>query len=131
MNVVMAVVILGLSCFAVGSAAREILTYRRAARGEVPYLVSRSRFARRILISALLLGEAGLLFAGSFLLSFPQPGISLLFWLLALVVVMPVVYLAFIDMRQTRRDLDRIFQEAALSALKAVELRRREEKEGS
>ena len=121
MNWVFLAIVLGLIAFAIGSAFREILMYRKATRGEVRYLVSRSRLTRRLLISLLLFAEGAVLYFGAFVLSFQQPGASLLYWSLALVLMMPVVYLALVDMRETRRDIDRIFYEAVKSALKNVE----------
>ena len=121
MNWLLVSIIIGLFAFSIGSAIREVLMYRRAVRGEVHYLVSRPRLHRRLLISLLLFAEAALLFAGSFVLSFDQAGASLLFWCIALVVMMPVFYLALLDMRETRRDIDRIFHEAIKSALKNVQ----------
>ena len=121
MNWLIGILICGLVVFSVGSAVREIRLYRRAERGEIQYLVSRQRRNRRLIVSLLLLIEAGLLHLGSFVLAFRSPHIALLYWIPALLLMMVVIALGFRDLRETRRDIDRIFHEAARSALKSVD----------
>ena len=121
MDWLIGVLIFCLVVFSLASAVREIRIYRRAANGDVQYLVSRSRRNRRLLVSALLLVESVLLYLGTFVLSLRAPGAALLYWLSALVLMMIVIALAFRDLREMRRDIDRIFHEAARSALKNVD----------
>ena len=118
MNWLIGVLVFCLVAFSLVSAVREFRLYRRAVRGDVQYLVSRSRRNRRMMVSAILLIEALLLFLGTFVLTFRSPHMALLYWIPALVLMMIVTALAFRDLRETRRDIDRIFHEAARSALK-------------
>jgi hypothetical protein len=120
MNFLIACLSLGLVVFSITSITREIRLYRRAVKGETHYLVSRSRLRRRSVISALLLVEAGLLYFGNFHLK-PEPAYrALLYWFSAMAVMIVVILLAFKDLKETRRDVDRIFKEAVLSAMKNV-----------
>lgn len=121
MDWLIGVLVFCLVVFSLASAVREIRIYRRAANGDVQYLVSRSRRNRRLLVSALLLIESGLLYLGTFVFPLRAPGAALLYWLSALVLMMIVIALAFRDLREMRRDIDRIFHEAARSALKNVD----------
>jgi hypothetical protein len=121
MDWLIGILICGLVVFSVGSAIREIRLYRRAVRGEIQYLVSRPRRNRRLIVSLLLLIEAGLLHLGSFVLIFRSPSVALFYWVPPLLLMMIVIVLGFRDLRETRRDIDRIFHEAARSALKSVD----------
>lgn len=122
----MGFVICGLAIFSLASAAREIRIYNRAERGDVQYLVSRPRRNRRLLISALLLIEAALLYLGTFVYKLSRPPVALLYWTGALLLIVVVMLLAFQDLRETRRDIDRIFRESIRSALKKAEEAKRE-----
>jgi hypothetical protein len=110
--------------FALYTAYREIALYRKALQGEVRFLVSKSRLFRRLGISGLLIIESALLLIGHFLLKL-TPTQALLFWVPALILILVVIYLAMRDFRETRRDIDKIFLEAAHSAVKkAAEVKR-------
>lgn len=111
----------GLAVFSLGSAVREIRIYSRAERGDIQFLVSRRRRNRRLLVSGLLLIEAKLLFLGTFIYKLSRPPVALLYWTSALLLVIVVILLAFQDLRETRRDIDRILRESIKSALKKVE----------
>lgn len=121
MNVLVPILIGGMTLFAVVTAFREIQQYRSALEGEPQYLVSKKRRNRRLLISFLLLTEALLLILGFFVLRFQAEGTSLLFWLAPMFLIAAVVHLSLQDWKETRRDVDRIFKEAYNSALKKIE----------
>jgi hypothetical protein len=118
MNWLVGFLIVCLLGFAIGSAVREIRIYRRAVRGDVQFLVSRSRRNRRLLISFFLVIESALLYFGTFQFKLSRPHVALIYWTPALLLMILVMLLAFQDLRETRRDLDRIFREAVQSALK-------------
>jgi hypothetical protein len=120
LNLLVPILIGGMTLFAVITAFREIREYRLAVEGEPQYLVSKQRRNRRLLISFLLLTEAFLLFLGFFVLHF-QAGAALVFWLAPMFLIAAVVHLSLQDWKETRRDVDRIFKEAYSSALKKIE----------
>lgn len=113
--------------FAVFTAIRESNQYQKALKGEIEYLVSRKRRNRRMWISAILLLEAALLYLGFFRLNSMKPWLALAFWLTPILLIGLLVHLSLLDLRETRRDIDRIYQEAYRSALKKIEKERRRE----
>ena len=125
MQIVVALVIAGMTIFAVWSAFREIKLYRNYLDGNREYLVSRRRRNRRLVIAALLILEAGLLFAGIFLLSFPDPVKALMFWMPPLLLIIWLVYLGLNDFRETSRDLDVIIRETSDVILKKQNLHKK------
>jgi RsiW-degrading membrane proteinase PrsW (M82 family) len=102
--------------FALYSAIREISLYRKALKGEVQFLISKSRLQRRLIVSGLLIIESALLVMGYFVLKL-SPSQSLLFWVFALVLIFLVIFLAMRDFLQTRKDIDKIFLESAHAAI--------------
>ena len=120
MDAVVSFLIASVTLFAILTGAREILLYRKYLRGEINYLVSRERRNRRLVISLLLLTEAAFLFLGFFFLSFESPMLALAFWLPPLMLIGLVVYLSVQDIRETSRDIDRMFREASDSVMKKV-----------
>ena len=107
--------------FAVFTAVRESNQYQKALKGEIEYLVSRKRRNRRMWISIILLLEAALLYLGFFRLNSMTPWQALGFWLMPIVLIGILVHLSLLDLRETRRDIDRIYQESYRSALTKVE----------
>jgi nitrate/nitrite transporter NarK len=103
--------------FALFTAYREVVLYRKALKGEIRFLVSKSRLFRRLGISGLLILESVFLVIGHFALKL-TPTQALFFWVPALILILAVIYLAMRDFRETRRDIDKIFLEAARSAIK-------------
>lgn len=118
MEIVVGLLIAGMIVFAVWSASREIKLYKNYLLGDPQYLVSKQRRNRRVFIAALLILEAAFLFTGVFLLSFPDPFRSLIFWAPPLVLILCLVYLGLKDFRETSRDLDVIVREATDVILK-------------
>jgi hypothetical protein len=118
MEIVVGLLIAGMIVFAVWSASREIKLYKNYLLGDPQYLVSKQRRNRRVFIAALLILEAAFLFTGVFLLSFPDPLRSLIFWAPPLVLILCLVYLGLKDFRETSRDLDVIVREATDVILK-------------
>jgi len=118
MELIVGLVIAAITGFAIISAAREIVLYRRAVQGEVYYLVSKQRRNRRLRISAVLLIEAVFLFLGFFVLDFSSPGMTLLFWLPPLLLIGVVVNLTVQDFRETSHDLDQIVRESLETILR-------------
>jgi hypothetical protein len=113
--------------FAVYSAVREISLYRKALKGEIQFLISKSRLSRRLIVSALLILESAFVVLGYYVLKL-TPMQSLLFWSPALLLILVVVYLAMRDYRETRRDIDRILLEATHAAIaKAAQAKREAE----
>lgn len=113
--------------FAIFTAVRESNQYQKALKGEIEYLVSRKRRNRRMWISTILLLEAALLYFGFFRLNFMLPWQALMFWCTPIVLIGLLVHLSFLDLRETRRDIDRIYQEAYRTALSKIEKERRRE----
>ena len=110
--------------FALFTAYREILLYRKALKGEVRLLISKSRLLRRLVVSGILITESIFLGMGFFVLKL-TPFQSLIFWIPALALILIVIYLAMRDFRETRRDIDKIFLEATQAAIKkAAETKR-------
>ena len=118
MLILVGLIILVMVLFAALTARSEILLYRKAVKGEVEYMISLKRRNRRLLISLILILEAVFLFLGFFLLKFDKPADALLFWLAPLLLIFALAYLGIADLRQTAKDIDRIFVESALDALK-------------
>jgi hypothetical protein len=118
MQMIVSLVIAGMTIFAVWSAYREIKLYRNYLQGNPEYLVSRRRRNRRLLIAALLIVEACLLSAGIFLISFSDPVKSLVFWTPPLLLIFWLVYLGLSDFRETSRDIDLIVRETSDVILK-------------
>ncbi len=117
MKILVGLMILVMIAFAFMTASNELVLYRKAVKGEVRYLVTKKRRNRRLLVSLLLTFEAILLLLGFFVVKFDRPGSALGFWIWPLVLIFLLGYLAVVDLRETRRDLDRIFYEACLHAL--------------
>jgi hypothetical protein len=118
MEIIVGLLITSMLVFAVWSAAREIKAYRSYIHGEKQYLVSKKRRNRRVLVAALLIVEASLLFFGIYVLSFTNPLQALLFWILPLGLIVWLVYLGMKDFQETSRDIDVIFREASDVILK-------------
>ncbi|HMD79791.1 MAG TPA: hypothetical protein VKE92_00700 [Anaerolineales bacterium] len=118
MQIVVALVIAGMTVFAVWSAFREIKLYRNYLHGNPEYLISRRRRNRRLIIAGLLILEAGFLFAGIFILSFSDPLKALTFWISPLLLIIWLVYLGLNDFRETSRDIDMIIRETSDVILK-------------
>ncbi|HSE40533.1 MAG TPA: hypothetical protein VLH08_07170 [Acidobacteriota bacterium] len=113
--------------FALYTAIHEISLYRKALKGEIQFLVSKSRLLRRLIVSALLILESAFVVLGYYVLKL-TPLQSLLFWSPALLLILIVVYLAMRDYRETRRDIDRILLEATHAAIaKAAQAKREAE----
>jgi hypothetical protein len=111
--------------FAFYTAIREISLYRKALKGEIHFLISKSRLKRRLIVSALLVVESALLVMGYFVLKL-SPGQSLLFWIFALILIFLVIFLAMRDFHQTRKDIDKIFLESAHAAIVTAAKAKRE-----
>jgi hypothetical protein len=118
MQIVVGLLIAGMVLFAGWSAQREIKLYRSYLQGNKHYLISKRRRNRRLMISMILLIEAALLCAGSFLLSFASPVQSLTFWIPQLALILILIYLGMKDFRETSRDIDVIVREASEVFLK-------------
>jgi hypothetical protein len=118
LKIVVGLVIAGMIIFALGSAIREVRLYRNYLEGNKEYLVSKQRRNRRILIAAVLILEATLLFLGIYVLSFADPFQSLFFLIPPLTLIVWLVYLGMKDFRETSRDIDVIFREASDVILK-------------
>ena len=113
--------------FALYTAIREISQYRKALKGEIQFLVSKSRLMRRLIVSALLILESAFVMLGYFVLKL-TPLQSLIFWSPALLLILIVVYLAMRDYRESRRDIDRILLESTHAAIaKAAQAKREAE----
>ncbi|HET6267323.1 MAG TPA: hypothetical protein VFG11_06355 [Acidobacteriota bacterium] len=122
MNEFVAAICAAMTAFAIFTAWREIKLYRKATKGEVQYLISQKRLKRRLLISLILLGEAGFLLFGFFFLHTASPHFELLFWVVPFCLILLVLTLTFRDLHETRKDVDLIFREARDSALKMIQL---------
>ena len=109
---------IAMAVFAIGSAIREVRLYRKALKGEIQFLISRSRMVRRILISLILLTESGFLIFGFFFFHPQKPGFELLFWVPPLILIFALLFLTFRDLYETSRDVDRIFREELREAAK-------------
>jgi hypothetical protein len=120
MNSFVAGICAAMTAFAVLTAWREIKLYKKAVKGEVQYLISQKRLKRRLLISLILVSEAGLLLFGFFFLHAASPHFELLFWIVPFCLIFLVLTLTFRDFHETRRDVDLIFREARDSALKTI-----------
>jgi hypothetical protein len=118
MEIVVGLLIAGMIIFAFWSALREIRLYRNYLEGNTEYLVSKQRRNRRVLISAILILEAVLLFLGFYILSFANPFQALFFWLPPLMLIVWLIYLVMKDFRETSHDIDVIFREASDVILK-------------
>lgn len=125
MNVLILLLVAAMGGFAIVSAIREIRLYRKALKGDELYLVSRRRRNRRLLISLLLLSEAILLAVGFFFFTAETPFQELLFWIFPLLMILILIRLSLQDFRETSRDIDRIFKEARISAMKSLKKNRR------
>jgi hypothetical protein len=117
-KLIVALLIAGMILFAVFSAAREIKAYRKYLGGEKEYLVSKKRRNRRILIAAVLIAEAILLFLGIFALEFQTPMQMLIYWIVPTLLILWLVYLGMQDFRETSHDLDVIVRETSDVILK-------------
>ncbi len=122
--IIVSCIILLMLGFALYTAYREILLYRKALKGEVRLLVSKSRLLRRLIVSGLLIVESIFLGMGFFVLKL-TPHQSLIFWISALGLILVVIYLAMRDFRETQRDIDKIFMEATRSAIKKERIENR------
>jgi hypothetical protein len=118
MEIVVGLLIAGMIVFAFWSAIREIRLYSNYLEGDKEYLVSKQRRNRRVLISGVLILEAGFLVLGCYLLSFGNPYEALFFWIPPLLLIVWLVYLGMKDFRETSRDIDVIFREASDVILK-------------
>lgn len=118
MSVAAGIIIVLMLIFASVTAFREIKLYRKALTGNVQYLISKSRLARRLTVSGLLFVESIFFIIGFYVLNFSEPLQSLLFWTPALILILLVVYLGMRDFRETRRDIDKILLEAAHTAVR-------------
>lgn len=121
MSVALGIIITLMLAFAILTAVREIVLYRKALKGRVLFLISKSRLARRLTVSGLLIAESVFFTIGFFILDLTNPIQSLLFWAPALLLILLVVYLAMRDFRETRRDIDKILLEAAHSAIQKAQ----------
>ena len=124
MSIAVGIIIVLMLLFASVTAFREIKLYRKALTGNIQYLISKSRLARRLTVSGLLFVESIFFVIGFYVLNLSDPLHSLLFWTPALILILLVVYLGMRDFRQTRRDIDKILLEAARTSI-------REKKEAS
>ena len=110
--------------FAAFTARSEILLYRKAVKGEVKFLVSAKRRNRRLLISAILVLEAAFLFLGFFVLNGQTPLQALLFWLPPMLLILVLIWLGLSDLKETRKNIDRILVETCLNALQKARNRK-------
>ncbi len=113
MEIIVGLLIVGMIVFAVWSACREIKLYRNYLHGNKEYLVSKQRRNRRVLIAAVLIVEAVLLFVGIYIVSFAKPTGALIFWTPPLVLILWLVFLGMKDFRETSRDIDVIVRETS------------------
>ncbi len=127
MSVAAGIIITLMFAFAIITAAREVVLYRKALKGEVQFLISKSRLSRRLVVSGLLTLESVFFTIGFFILDLTNPIQSLLFWTPALLLILLVVYLAMRDFRATRRDIDKILLEAARSAIQKTQTEKKSE----
>jgi hypothetical protein len=116
MSIAAGIIVVLMLGFASVTAFREIKLYRKALTGKVQYLISKSRLARRLTVSGLLIVESIFFIIGFYVLNLSGPLQSLLFWTPALILILLVVYLGMKDFRETRRDIDKILLEATRSS---------------
>ena len=126
MDMTVSLIIAGMVLFGVISAAREILLYRSALRGNTEFLISKSRLQRRLFVSVVLIVESALLLLGFFVLTLDSPFAALLFWTPPLLLIGLLVYLSILDYRETSRDIDRIFLEASNTIREKIKQHKRE-----
>lgn len=117
MSISAGIIIVLMLVFASVTAFREIKLYRKALTGNIQYLISKSRLARRLTVSGLLFVESIFFVIGFYFLNLSDPLHSLLFWTPALILILLVVYLGMRDFRETRRDIDKILLEAARTSV--------------
>jgi hypothetical protein len=79
MGIAAGIIIVLMLVFASITAFREIKLYRKALAGKVQYLISKSRLARRLTVSGLLLVESIFFIIGFYVLHLSDPLKSLLF----------------------------------------------------
>ncbi len=128
MSIAAGIIIVLMLVFASVTAVREIKLYRKALTGNIQYLISKSRLARRLTVSGLLFVESIFFVIGFYVLNLSDPLQSLLFWTPALILILLVLYLGMRDFRETRRDIDKILLEAARASVqqkKSETLKRR------
>ena len=118
MSIAAGIIIVLMLVFASVTAVREIKLYRKALTGNIQYLISKSRLARRLTVSGLLFVESIFFVIGFYVLNLSDPLHSLLFWTPALILILLVVYLGMRDFRETRRDIDKILLEAARTSVR-------------
>ena len=118
MSIAAGIIIVLMLVFASVTAVREIKLYRKALTGNIQYLISKSRLARRLTVSGLLFVETIFFVIGFYVLNLSDPLHSLLFWTPALILILLVVYLGMRDFRETRRDIDKILLEASRTSIR-------------